>query len=136
MRIQVCLPVLIASLLLTACASNVREKAAELTAAYVGAAGQSVPEFRNSSGLYSWQPLSDQELVVYTQPRKAYLLSVSFCPDLGAATAISVSSRLGWVTSGIDNVRSDNARYPCRIQQIRPVDLVKFEALRAAQRKP
>lgn len=135
MKIRTCLPVLIAYLLLPACTNNVREQAAELTAAYIGAAGPSIPEFRNTRGLYSWRPLSDQELVVYTQPRTAYLLSVGFCPDLGAAAAISVSSRLGWVTSGIDNVRADNARYPCRIEQIRPIDLVKFETLRKAQRK-
>lgn len=136
MRINTGLPVLLLSLLLAACATNVRKQAAELRADYVGAAGPSIPEFRDTRGLYSWRPLSDQELVVYTQPRQAYLLSVGFCPDLGAAAAVSVSSRLGWVTSGIDNVRLDNARYPCRIQQIRPVDLVKFEALRAAQQKP
>lgn len=136
MKIRDCLPIIILSMLLPACATNTRKQASELTAAYVGAAGPSIPEFRNSRGLYSWQPLSDQELVVYTQPRTAYLLSVSFCPDLGAAAAVSLSSRLGWVTSGIDSVQINNASYPCRIQQIRPVDLVKFEALRAAQRKP
>lgn len=136
MKIRICLPVVTLSLLSVACAANIRQQASELTAAYIGAAGPAIPEFRNSRGLYSWQPLSDQELVVYTQPRTAYLLSVSFCPDLGSASAISLTSRLGWVTSGLDSVRSDNVRSACRIQQIRPVDLVKFEALRAAQRKP
>lgn len=121
-------------LLVAACASNLRQQQAQLRTAYTAAAGPNVPQFRYTRPLYSWQPLGDQELVVYTQPRKAYLLSLGFCPDLGMASAIALGSHLGWVTSGLDNVRVGGSRTVCRIQQIRAVDLAKFATLRTTER--
>jgi hypothetical protein len=126
---------LIAAVILSACANNVRKEMRNLNAAYNTAAGPDISMFSDPRGLYSWQALGDSSLAVYTQPKKAYLLDVSFCPDLKYAGAIALTSRLGWVTSGMDQVKPAYSHAACLITRIRPVDLAKLQAAELAQRK-
>lgn len=131
------IPVLMLAAVLAACAhNNVRQQTAEQLAAYTAAAQQSVSSFPLSRGLYSWVDLGNDALVVYTQPKKAYLLSVTLCNGLPDASSVGLTSNSGWVTSGMDKVVLSGEHYDCQILDIRPVDLAKFKAIQEQQRKP
>lgn len=122
-------PVLVCGLLpLAACHNNIRHHTAQRLAAYQAAAQSEVSSFNYRGTLYSWQPLGEQALVVYTMPKKAYLLDVSLCPDLPYATGITVSNTVGQVMSHFDKVWVNGGRIPCQIEHIRPVDLSKLHA--------
>lgn len=43
---------------------------------YTAAAGAPVSSFRFFTTLWSWEPLGDTQLAVYTQPNQAWLLDV------------------------------------------------------------
>ena len=65
---------------LTAGCSSVpyAQRVQQRQAAYAAAAGAPVRSF-NYFSLYSWEPLSDTELAVYTRPNQAYLLDLGGC---------------------------------------------------------
>lgn len=117
-------------LALGGCAAN-QERAAQdqaHLAAVHAAAGKPVGSFNFFvSTLYSWEPLGQHEVLVYTRPDRAWLLDVGICPELPYALAIGITSHVGQVSSGIDSVVVGNGNFPCYIQKIRPVDVARLK---------
>lgn len=121
---------------LVACTSAPEVKRdSDRLAAYTAAAGTPVKSFRFFSPLYSWQALSDSQLVIYTKPREAYLLDLASCPSLQVTNSIALTSRLNQVQVRFDRVINGRLRVPCVIAQIRPVDITHLKSLQQAQRK-
>ena len=107
------------------------QRMGERQAAYAAAAGAPVRSF-NFFSLYSWEPLSDTELAVYTQPNKAWLLDLAGCQDLMFTNAIGLTSNINQVMVGFDKVLTGRRNFPCTITQIRPIDV---KSLKLAQQK-
>ncbi len=123
-------------LLLGACAASQArvERVRAHVAAVHAAAGEPVGSFSYmASSLYSWEPLNENELLVYTRPNRAWLLDVGLCPRLTSAIAIGLTSHVGQVSTSLDKVIVEGANHPCYIQQIRPVDV---EQLEKAEQRP
>ena len=74
--------------LLGGCATNYPQRESQRQAAYQAATGAPVRSFRFFGSLYSWEPLGNQQLAVYTRPNQAWLLDVPGCNELPFATAI------------------------------------------------
>lgn len=125
--------VLIPLLLLAGCAGvqNDRHRN-ERDAAYLAAAGAPVGNFTFSS-LYSWEPLSETRLVVYTRPTQAWLLDLFGCQNLLFSNSIGLTSNLNQVSANFDKVLTQHSGVPCTISRIRPVDVKSMRA--AAQEK-
>ncbi len=129
--------------LLASCASvqNDRHRS-ERETAYLAAAGDSVGSFTFSS-LYSWEPLSETRLVVYTRPKQAWLLDLFGCQNLLISNSIGLTSNLNQVSANFDKVLTQRGNVPCTISRIRPVDLKGMKAaeeekrqIRSEPRKP
>lgn len=131
------LAVLILAAGLAACASvPYTQRLQQRQQAYNAAAGASVQSFRLVLGsIYSWEPLSDTQLVVYTQPTRAYLLDVWACSNLTFTNGIGVTSFANQVQVGFDKVFTGRGYVPCVIKQIRSVDLAQFKLEKEAQRR-
>lgn len=121
--------------LLAACASApYAQRISERQAAYAAAAGAPVRQFRFFT-LYSWEPLSDSQLAVYTRPNEAWLLDLSGgCPDLAFVNSIGFTSSVNQVMVGFDKVLTGRRSFPCIISQIRPVDVKSLKAVQQQQR--
>jgi hypothetical protein len=119
---------------LPGCATNHPERESQRQAAYRAATGAPVRSFRFFGSLYSWEPLGDRQLAVYTRPNQAWLLDVPGCNELPFATAIGLTSNMHEVTTGFDHVLTGRGNIPCTITQIRPVDMGKLKAAREARR--
>jgi hypothetical protein len=131
--------VLMAALIATglvACASvPYAQRLQQRQQAYTAAAGAPVRSFRLIfNGIYSWEPLSETQLVVYTQPAKAYLLDVWPCNNLTFTNGIGLTSFASQVQVGFDKVFTGRGYVPCMIKQIRPIDLAQFKMEKEAQR--
>jgi hypothetical protein len=104
-------------------------------AAYLAAAGTPVQHFRFMS-LWSWEPLSDSQVVIYTRPNQAWLLDLDgACQNLQYTNAIGLTSSFGQVSTRFDKVLTGRRYIPCTIQQIRPVDVARLKIEQEAQRK-
>lgn len=111
----------------------VREKNRQ--AAYAAALGDPVRSFTFFS-LYSWEPLGQESVAVYTRPNEAYVLDLGGgCPGLSFANTIGLTSYLNQVNVGFDKVLTGHGNIPCVISQIRPVDVKQLKLEREAQRK-
>lgn len=133
MKLHKYLALLALPLLLSACVSSqTREQRA---ADFQAAAGAPVTSFRYTTQLYSWQPLNDHSLVVYTRPHSAWLLDVGLCPELPYTNFIGLTSTVGQVSVNFDKVLTDRHQFPCYIQKIRPIDLAKVHAAQAQRRQ-
>ena len=126
-------------LLLAACAANraatTQREQAKLVAVHA-AAGEPVNSFNFvTDTLYSWEPLSESELLVYTRPNQAWLLNVGACTELPYAIAIGLTSRLNQV-SLLDRVvlYGNGANYPCSIRKIQPVNVKQLK--RTMEQRP
>ncbi len=122
--LRLLLPLLL--VLLGGCAATQAraEREQARAAAIHAAAGKPVSSFSYmASTLYSWEPLSESELLIYTRPNRAWLLDVGLCPDLPFTSAIGLTSHVGQVQSRLDSVIVHGNGFPCRIQTIRPVDV-------------
>ena len=125
---------MVAALLVGGCASAPQvQRAADRQAAYAAAAGAPVRSFRFVT-LYSWAPLGTSQLAVYTRPNEAWLLDVGSCPDLPYTPTIALTSNLNQVMVNFDKVVIGRSRFPCRIAQIRPVDMKQLKAVQEQQR--
>jgi hypothetical protein len=123
-----------AALLIGGCASGPQaQRAADRQAAYTVAAGAPVRSFRFVT-LYSWEPLGTSHLAVYTRPHEAWLLDVGSCPDLPYTPTIGLTSNLNQVMVNFDKVLIGRSNFPCRIVQIRPVDVKQLKAVQKQQR--
>lgn len=111
------------------------QRQADQLAEYTAAAGAPVSSFRFLS-LYSWTPLSDTELVVYTSPNQAWLLDIDGgCPSLPYTQAVGVTSYMHQVTAKVDKVLTGHHDMPCMITRIRPVDVRQLKAVQKARRE-
>jgi hypothetical protein len=119
------------ALALAGCARVGKEYTARLNArqqAYAAAAGQPVNSFRYFS-LWSWEPLSDYELAVYTRSNEAWLLDLDGrCPNLQFTNHIALTSSASEVMVKFDRVLTGPTDAPCFIKQIRPVDIAKLNS--------
>lgn len=128
---------LLLALAVTGCASTRAMPDAARAALYRAHAGEPVDTFPYMRPLTDWAPLDRHGLAVWTSPTRAWLLEVSDCPDLEWAHAISVSNNVGRVSARFDQVTplGTGRSIPCRIEQIRPLDVKAIrEAERAARR--
>jgi hypothetical protein len=120
----------------TGCASTRLSNAEEL-AMYRAHAGEPVRDFHYPGSLNGWTPLGDRALAVWASPSRAYLLDLMGpCSGLEFAFGISITNQMGTVSSRFDEVvvrdRHSALQVPCRIQEIRPLDV---KGLRQAQRE-
>jgi hypothetical protein len=123
--------------LLTACESApYAKRLQQRQQAYAAAAGAPVRSFRLVMGMqiYSWEPLSDTQLVIYTLPSKAYLLDLWPCNNLSFTNFIGLTSFADQVQTGFDKVLTGRPYIPCVIKQIRPIDLARFKLDQEGQR--
>lgn len=107
---------------------------ADRQAAYAAAAGEPVRSFRFFN-LYSWEPLGDRQLAVYTRPGQAWLLDVSPCLNLPYANAIGLTSAVNEVSVNFDRVLTGRDYAPCVISRIRPLDVARLKLAQQAQRR-
>lgn len=122
--------------LLVACSSVPHaQRQQQRQAAYAAAAGAPVRSF-HFFNLWSWEPLSDTELVVYTRPNRAWLLDLDgHCQNLMFTNAVGLTSSVGEVSVRFDKVLVGRGYMPCTIMQIRPVDVKRLRIEQEAQRK-
>ena len=96
---------------------------------YIGEPIHSFTAFRQQS----WQPISRNQLILWTNMSNAYLLTISNnCPDLMFSNSVSVSSTASSIST-LDhvNVRGDR----CLIQKIQPIDMRAYRRDREANAK-
>src|SRR5690349_2063271 len=99
---------------------------------YTDYAGEPVKSFYMSH-FDGWSAVSKDQLVVWTDINKAYLLDVTgYCPDLQYANAIAVTSTANTVDK-FEKVIVGKDR--CFINTIRPVDLKQMKADRKLMRQ-
>ena len=132
------IPALAAMTVLAACATGPRLSDSERLSLYRDHAGEPVKSFRYTHSLMGWTPLGDSALAVQTRPSQAYLLDLGgSCPNLEFAQAITITNQFGSVQSRFDDVvplASGSMRIPCRIREIRPVDVKSLDAAKDRMR--
>ena len=122
---------LLAVVATAACASSPSKEDARLTL-YRAHAGAPVPGFVYLGRFDRWESLGDRALAVWTRPKQAWLLELGVpCPNLPFAIAIGLTSHTGQVSARFDDVlvQQPGPNVPCRIEEIRPLDV---DAIRAA----
>lgn len=124
------LPVFAMALLAAACAGGPRRVShEEVLAQYLDYAGEPVNGFM-SVRLQSWQPLTRNQLILWTGINEAYLVTVwDSCPDLLFANSIGVTTT-GSQVSTFDHLKVGRDR--CQIKEIRPVNVRQMKSDRAA----
>jgi len=111
----------------------IKEDQSSALARYTKYAGEPVRQFNWLGKFDSWEPLSNDQLVVYTTPTSVYLLKVwGPCRNLQFATGMGITSTGKTVYSGLDSIIVQGQR--CPISEIRPVDFEKMRADMNAQR--
>jgi Family of unknown function (DUF6491) len=125
----------LAGLASTGCASTPAIRDAERLALYRNHSGQPVDGFQYYGRFSSWTPLGDSAIAIWVGPSRAWLLDLyGPCNDLDFANAISLTSNTGRVSARFDSVRvhqRGSATIPCRIKEIRPLNV---KALRADEK--
>ena len=104
---------------------------------YTDYAGEPVKSFYMNE-LDGWNPVSKNQLVVWTDFNKAYLLNVTgYCPDLMYVNAIGLTST-GSTVDKFEKVLVGRDR--CFINEIRPLDTKQMKEdrklLREQMKKP
>ena len=127
----------IALMALQGCATSGMTEAEKL-ATYRAAAGEPVSSFTYLGRISGWTPLDDEHIAVWTRPKEAWLLSFSgSCQDIEFTPMIGLTSQGSRVYAGFDKVLVDSPnsmRLPCRIREIRPLDVTRIrEAEKAAR---
>jgi len=121
----------VAAITLSACTLMGKDYAAQLAArqqAYAAVAGAAVNSF-HYTGLWSWEPLSDTQLAVYTQASEAWLLDLKgTCRNLRFTNHIGLTADAGVVSIQLDRVLTGPGDAPCVIKQIRSLDLSKLDS--------
>lgn len=111
------------------------QRSSDRQAAYAAAAGAPVRSFRFFA-LYSWEPLSDRQVAIYTRPNEAWLLDLGGgCPEISFVNTIGLTSNINQVMVGFDKVLTGRNNFPCTISQIRPVDVKHLKAVQMQQRQ-
>lgn len=98
--------------------------------AYLDYTGAPIKEF-HSWRLDSWEAVGRNKLVVWSSTNEAYLLTVwDTCQNLQFANHVGVSSTMHSIST-FETVRVGRER--CPISEIRPIDIKRMKADRAAQ---
>jgi hypothetical protein len=139
--LQIILAALATTLAVSACASGANLSETEQLALYRANAKPPVESFQYLGRIDGWTPLGDKALAIWTKPREAYLLEIDGpCPDLGFAQAIGLTNQFGRVYRRFDKVipRAMGGvpqPIPCRIREIRPLDVKALKAARQEARE-
>jgi hypothetical protein len=122
-----------ATALLTACSGiPLKQRQDALRARYEAYAGPPIEKFTYLGRYDSWQPMGTNELVVWTTPFQAYLITVAPpCDNLEFVNRIGLTSTASTVSARFDFVKVGR-QWRCPIQQIRPVD---YQRMRQDMRK-
>ncbi len=114
--------------LIAACSSgSPRLTDAQQRERYAAYAAPPVESFTWLGRFYNWQTLGDNQLVVFTTPSDAYLLTVqSPCNQLPFAQTVGVTATAGTVHARLDSVTVQG--WHCPITEIRPVDYARLRA--------
>ena len=114
--------------LVAACSSgSPRLTEAQQRERYASYAQAPVDSFTWLGRFYDWQTLGDKQLVVFTTPSDAYLLTVqSPCNQLPFAQTVGVTATAGTVHARLDSLTVQG--WHCPIAQIRPVDYARMRA--------
>jgi hypothetical protein len=95
---------------------------AQRLAQVLAVAGKPVSSFRFER-MTSFEPIGLSDLLVYTNPREAWLLHLDgTCRDLDFDPFLGLTSHMHRVSTLTDSVRVRDNPIPCRIEEIRPVD--------------
>jgi hypothetical protein len=132
------LATLIAAVLLAACSGggiprhDGQEKLRDRYASY---AGPPIDSFTWLGRYDGWESIGNNQLVLFTTPFDAYLLTVSGpCNDLNFANRIGLTATGNTVSARLDSVTVN--RFRCPISEIRRVDYKRMQAdMRAAAEK-
>lgn len=81
-----------------------------------------------SDGFYAWNAINDHQIVAYLTPTRAFLLDLPKCPGLEQTPSIFITSRMGQISVNFDSVTPSLVGVPCRIRQIRPLDVERLKA--------
>ena len=118
---------LVAAVLLASCSGiPLKQREAAERARFEAYAGKPVDHFTWFTHYEGWEPLSRNQLVVWTDINQAYLIAVfPPCTDLMFARRIGLTSTADTVYAHFDSVRAEGWR--CMIDTIRPVDYRRME---------
>ncbi len=86
--------------------------------------------------LYSWTPLSDQQVAVYSRPDQTWLLDFGGgCQGISFVNSIGLTSSINQSTVGFDKVLTGRNNFPRPSTRIRPIDMKGLKAMEQAQRQ-
>jgi hypothetical protein len=113
--------------LLAACSSiPLSQRDAAERARFEAYAGKPVDHFTWLTHYEGWEPISRNQLVVWTDINQAYLITVfQPCTDLMFARRIGLTSTADTVYAHFDHVRAEG--WTCIIDTIQPVDYLRME---------
>ncbi len=121
------LPLTLAALLASGCASTGESKAKEKVdyAPYVSGEVQQI----SSNFVSGWEEAGDNQVVMHLSPNRAYLLTLfGPCFHLDFSHRIAFTSDGSNIRSGIDSIYTDYDRERCRIQRIQSLDMKRLKA--------
>jgi len=119
---------LIAALLLCACATGTRMTPAERLELYRANSGEPIRGFSLTGSIWGWRALGNSAVTIWPRNDRGYLIElVGACPDLQSATSIELTNRTHRVTTSDSVIPRGHAlsatrRTPCRIRTIRPIN--------------
>ena len=115
------------------CASGLsRTRGDQVLARYEPYIGEPIKSF-NAFRQDSWQPISRNQLILWTSIADAYLLTITNnCPDLMFSNSVGVSSTASSIST-LDHVTVRGDR--CLIQKIQPIDMRAYRRDREANAK-
>ena len=109
---------------LAGCSTTVwksRTPSAERREQYVRYAGAPVDSIARPREYYTWTPLGNDQLVLWTSVNDAYLITVlPPCAELDFVRGIRITTTGNTVTRGVDSIQFLDRT--CLISQLRPVD--------------
>jgi hypothetical protein len=115
---------------LAACSSSAiprHDSLAQTRERYAAYAGPPIDRFTWLGRFDSWESLGQNQLVIFTTPSDAYLLSVTPpCTDLPFAQRVGLTSTAGTVNARLDSVKVGQWR--CPIAEIRKIDYARMRA--------
>ena len=118
---------LVAAALLASCSGiPLRQREAAERSRFEAYAGKPVDHFTWLTRYQGWEPISPDQLVVWTDINQAYLITVFHpCTNLMFARRIGLTSTADSVYAHFDFVHSEGWR--CMISTIQPVDYLRMQ---------
>jgi Family of unknown function (DUF6491) len=119
--------VLVAAALLASCSGiPLKQREAAERNRFEAYAGKPVDHFTWLTRYDGWEPISPDQLVVWTDINQAYLITVFHpCTDLMFARRIGLTSTADTVYAHFDHVTAEGWR--CIINTIQPVDYLRMQ---------